>query len=393
VESIEAMVGSAGFNTDPYPTYDRLLAERVWVTPWGGKVYGRYEDCSAILRDPATFAQGLQNLEDPPFIQLDPPDHTRLRKLVLKAFGPAAIRRLAPQIDALVASLLEPVRESGSMELISSLAHPLPAGVITSMLGMPMEDEPLWSGWQDTIVDSTAAPRFLVEQMAEAAERDAAAAQAGLEQAEYFSRLVEERRRQPGRQDILSDLIRAEEDGDRLTRKEVLATVLLLLVAGYHTTINLIANGTLALLRHPDQLKLLRDEPSLLPDAIEEMLRFDGPVQMATPRLVKQECELGGLELRVGELVLPIIAAANRDPSMFKDPHFFDIRRPDANRHLGFGFGIHHCLGAALARAEGAAAFRYLVNLPDLQLAGDPLDYGGRYGFHGPKAVRITWSS
>jgi cytochrome P450 len=390
--AIQDMIRTAGFNANPYPVYQRILDQRTWVTPAGATVYARYDDCSAILRNHETFGQGLHNLDDPTFIQLDPPEHTRLRRIVSKAFGPSAISRLVPRINEIAASLMESVAADGTMDLVTTLAHPLPAAVITEMLGAPPEDEPIWSSWQNTIINSTAAPRFLPEQLVEAAIRDASAAEAAREQVAYFDRLITSRRAGPLGQDVLSGLMRAEDDGNRLTKTELLSTVLLLLTAGYHTTVNLIANGALALTRHPGQLELLRNDRSLLPNAVNEMLRYDAPVQTATQRIVRHDTELAGVELRAGQMVVAVIAAANRDPRMFEDPDRFDVGRTGASRHLGFGFGVHHCLGAPLARIEGAAAFDRLLDLPRLRITeGATLDYGHRYGFHGPAALHLSW--
>ncbi len=368
------------FIADPYPTYHRLRAEDpVHHSPLGFWVLTRYEDVVAALRDPrlvkepiAAFvaarfgaampAMGLSMLDR------DPPDHTRLRSLVNKAFTPRVVEALRPHIQKIVDGLLARVEGAGTMDLIEEFAYPLPVTVICQMLGVPVEDRERFKQWGLDIARGLDA--ILLPPDSDVARRSAAARRA---LAEYFRALIAERRAAP-RGDMLSDLIAAEEAGDKLSEDELLATCILLLVAGHETTVNLIGNGTLALLRHPEQLRRLRENPGLIASAVEELLRYDGPVQR-TARIPSADVTFDGLTIGKGEMVMPFIGAADRDPAQFPDPDRLDITRTD-NRHIAFGWGIHFCLGAPLARVEGQIAISTLVQrLPKLALATDRPEY------------------
>ncbi len=368
------------FIADPYPTYHRLRAEDpVHHSPLGFWVLTRYEDVVAALRDPrlvkepiAAFvaarfgaampAMGLSMLDR------DPPDHTRLRGLVNKAFTPRVVEALRPHIQKIVDGLLARVEGAGTMDLIEEFAYPLPVTVICQMLGVPVEDRERFKQWGLDIARGLDA--ILLPPDSDVARRSAAARRA---LAEYFRALIAERRAAP-RGDMLSDLIAAEEAGDKLSEDELLATCILLLVAGHETTVNLIGNGTLALLRHPAQLRRLRENPGLIASAVEELLRYDGPVQR-TARIPSADVTFDGLTIGKGEMVMPFIGAADRDPAQFPDPDRLDITRTD-NRHIAFGWGIHFCLGAPLARVEGQIAISTLVQrLPKLALATDRPEY------------------
>ncbi len=368
------------FIADPYPTYHRLRAEDpVHHSPLGFWVLTRYEDVVAALRDPrlvkepiAAFvaarfgaampAMGLSMLDR------DPPDHTRLRGLVNKAFTPRVVEALRPHIQKIVDGLLARVEGAGTMDLIEEFAYPLPVTVICQMLGVPVEDRERFKQWGLDIARGLDA--ILLPADSDVARRSAAARRA---LAEYFRALIAERRAAP-RGDMLSDLIAAEEAGDKLSEDELLATCILLLVAGHETTVNLIGNGTLALLRHPAQLRRLRENPGLIASAVEELLRYDGPVQR-TARIPSADVTFDGLTIGKGEMVMPFIGAADRDPAQFPDPDRLDITRTD-NRHIAFGWGIHFCLGAPLARVEGQIAISTLVQrLPKLALATDRPEY------------------
>jgi len=368
------------FIADPYPTYHRLRAEDpVHHSPLGFWVLTRYEDVVAALRDPrlvkepiAAFvaarfgaampAMGLSMLDR------DPPDHTRLRGLVNKAFTPRVVEALRPHIQKIVDGLLARVEGAGTMDLIEEFAYPLPVTVICQMLGVPVEDRERFKQWGLDIARGLDA--ILLPPDSDVARRSVAARHA---LADYFRGLIAERRAAP-RGDMLSDLIAAEEAGDKLSEDELLATCILLLVAGHETTVNLIGNGTLALLRHPDQLRRLRENPGLIASAVEELLRYDGPVQR-TARIPSADVTFDGLTIGKGEMVMPFIGAADRDPAQFPDPDRLDITRTD-NRHIAFGWGIHFCLGAPLARVEGQIAIGTLVQrLPKLALATDRPEY------------------
>lgn len=308
----------------------------------------------------------------------DPPDHTRLRRLVSKAFTPRFIEGLRPRIQEIANELLDKV-EKGSrpegepsgqrrMDLIEDYAFPLPITVISEMLGVPKEDRQKFRQWSNTAVSS--------DMSVENAETLRSEMRAFTE---YLSNLFEDKRAYPA-DDLTSSLIRAEEEGDKLGEEELLAMVFLLLVAGHETTVNLIGNGALALLTHPDQLQKLKDDPSLMKSAVEEMLRFDGPVQVSTDRFAAENVEFRGASISRGDIVLAVLGSADRDESRFTNPQTLDIERED-NRHLAFGKGIHHCLGAPLARLEGEIGFSTLLaRVPDLRLDATLEDLDWRPG-------------
>lgn len=293
---------------------------------------------------------------------MDDPDHTRLRGLISKAINPRTVEQLRPRIAELAEELLAPLREAGRFDVIADFAFPLPVTVICELLGVATEDQGLvrrLTGDMAVVLDLDATP-----------EQFGRAAGAALTFTAYLVPLFEERRRAP-RSDLISNLVAAEEAGDRLGADELLTTVILLLVAGHETTMNLIGNGLLALLRHPDQLALLRTQPHLLPSAVEELLRYDSPVRRAV-RIPMDDALVDGQKVPAGEQVLAMLDAANHDPTVFAAPDTLDITR-DARRHVAFGAGAHYCLGAALARAEAQIALRALIALPDLELAiGEP---------------------
>ncbi|HKW92552.1 MAG TPA: cytochrome P450 [Methylomirabilota bacterium] len=369
------------FVADPYPTYHRLRAEDpVHHSPLGFWVLTRYADVIAMLRDPrlvkepiAAFVAQRFGMTVPPGLGLsmldrDPPDHTRLRGLVSKAFTPKALERLRPHIQQIVDGLLAQVEARGEMDLIEEFAYPLPVRVICEMLGVPVADHERFKHWGLDVARGLDA--IMLPPDSEVAKRSMAGRH-GL--SEYFRELIAERRAAP-REDMLSALIAAEEAGDKLNNDELLATCILLLVAGHETTVNLIGNGTLALLRHPDQLRRLREQPGLIGSAVEELLRYDGPVQR-TARIPSADVTIGGQVIPKGEMVMPFLGAADRDPTQFPDPDRLDIGRTD-NRHIAFGLGVHFCLGAPLARMEGQIAINTLVQrMPKLALATDKPEF------------------
>ena len=291
---------------------------------------------------------------------MDAPDHTRLRGLVSKAFTPRSVEWLRPRIAELTEELLAPLRDAGGFDVIDDFAFALPVTVICELLGIPAEDREMFRAHTRdlaAILDRDITP-----------EQIGGAAGAMLHFAAYLVPLFEERRRAP-RADLISALVAAEEAGDRLGADELLTTVVLLLTAGHETTMNLIGNGLLALLRNPDQLELLRARPELMASAVEELLRYDSPVRL-TARTALEDTAVVGVAVRAGEPVIALLDAANHDPAVFEAPDTLDIRR-DAHRHVAFGAGAHYCLGAALARAEAQIALAALVALPDLELACD----------------------
>jgi hypothetical protein len=382
------------FIADPYPTYHRLRTEDpVHHSPLGFWVLTRYDDVVGVLRDPRFAKEAIAALVAARYgaampsmglsmLDRDPPDHTRLRSLVNKAFTPRVVEGLRPHIQQIVDGLLERVESVGSMDLIEEFAYPLPVIVICEMLGVPVKDHERFKEWGVDIARGLDA--LLLPPDSEVARRSAAARRA---LADYFRGLIAERRASP-RGDMLSALIAAEEAGDTLSEDELLATCILLLVAGHETTVNLIGNGTLALLRHGDQLRRLRENPGLIGSAVEELLRYDGPVQR-TARIPSADATIAGRTIGKGEMVMPFIGAADRDPAQFPDPDRLDITRTD-NRHIAFGWGIHFCLGAPLARVEGQIAINTLVRrLPKLALAADKPEYRQSLTLRGLKALPV----
>jgi cytochrome P450 len=384
------------FVADPYPTYRRLRAEDpVHHSPLGFWVLTRYDDVVAALRDPRLAKEAIAGFIAARFgapvpamglsmLDRDPPDHTRLRSLVSKAFTPRVVEGLRPRVQEIVDGLLERVRGAGSMDLIEEFAYPIPVIVICEMLGVPVEDHERFKGWSLDIargLDSIMLPPDSEVPRRSIASRNALA--------DYFRELIARRRASP-RADMLSGLIAAEEAGDKLSENELLATCILLLIAGHETTVNLIGNGTLALLRHPDQLHRLREDPGLIGSAVEELLRFDGPVQR-TARIPSEDVVIDGQTIAKGEMVMPFIGAADRDPAQFPEPDRLDITRAD-NRHIAFGWGIHFCLGAPLARIEGQIAINSLVQrLPKLALATDAPEFRQSLTLRGLKSLPMRF--
>ena len=367
---------------DPYPTYAWLRAARpVWRPVERVHVLSRHEDCAAVLRDPR-FGRGEGRLgmrrlgrnaevvaEQPAvrsFLALNPPDHTRLRRLVSRAFTPARVRDLGPRIEAVAAELIKAARASGEpVDLIEALASPLPVTVISELLGVPAEDYDRLVGWSDALARGLD-PAFLIS-IDDRERQQVARAEFGA----YLTELIAERRRSPGG-DLVSALIGVADDGDVLSEEELIATCILLLVAGHETTTSLIGSAVLELIRHPDQLARLRAEPELMAGAVEEFLRYDPPVQL-TARVALTDASIGAVPVAAGSAALMLVGAANRDPTLCADPERLDIARPPT-RHLSFGQGIHFCLGAPLARLETQIVLRLLLERPDdLLLAGEPV--------------------
>jgi len=367
------------FHADPYPLYHRLRAlDPVHQAPMGFWVLTRYDDVVTVLRDPRFGRDGFEQIlaavygEDRESGRLprsmlfrDPPDHTRLRALVSKAFTPRVIEGMRAHIQDIVNRLLDRVEGARRMDVIADLAYPLPVTVICEMLGVPTEDQATIRQWSADVARSLDALGVPAE--AEIVTRGRVARQA---LGDYFRRLLPSRRKDP-RDDLLSLLIAAEEQGDKLSEGELLATCILLFIAGHETTVNLIGNGLLALLHHPGERARLRDEPALIQSAVEELLRYDSPVQR-TARITNADVELDGRPIAKGSMVVAAIGAANRDPAQFPDPDRLDLTRRE-NRHVAFGYGIHFCLGAPLARVEGQIALGTLLRrMPDLAVAGTP---------------------
>jgi pimeloyl-[acyl-carrier protein] synthase len=395
------------FRADPYAAYARILAEApVHRSPLGAWVFARYADCQTVLRHPGTSmgsmfaneseremllrAQGMwedweasmvPEFMDTVILTQDPPDHTRQRAVMAKVFTPRAVEALRPHIQQLVDDLLAEVEEG--IDVIADLAFPLPALVICEMLGVPVEDRDELKEW------SSAAARLLDPLMNPQTFREA---DHGLRQfTAYFTALIAERRRQP-KDDLLTQLIEAEaDDGHTLSDSELTANATFLFGAGHETTQNLIGNGVLLLARHPDQRQLLHDDPELARNAVEEFLRYEPPVQV-TGRSITAPVKVGQLELEAGDRCVMLLAAANRDPERFEDPTRLDVTRADV-RPLSFGGGIHHCLGAALARVEGQVAIGTLVReFPTIELESDEIEWKDTFTLRGPKTLSVSLS-
>jgi cytochrome P450 len=352
---------------DPYPIYAALRAKDPvhWSILMDSWVVTRYHDVDAILRNHRRYSNDGRNRlfspgsrqsvlgaqEEPSILFLDPPDHTRLRALVNKAFTPQTIEALEPRIRTIMAALLDQIEEPAAFDLMDAIANPLPVIVIAELLGVPPEDRKQFKIWSDQRA-RTLEPTLTASELQEAGR-------AGEALDAYFLNIINDRRQEP-RGDLISALVAAEESGDKLTEREMVIMLRLLLVAGNETTTNLIGNGMLALLRHPEQMQILRDNASLMSCAIDELLRYDSPVQTDV-RTSMEDHDLHGRPIRKGEGIVLLIGAANHDPQAFPEPERLDITR-DQTSHIAFGRGIHHCLGAALARLEGRIAFAALLD-------------------------------
>jgi cytochrome P450 len=390
-----------GFFDDPYGQYRRLRELRpVHQSPLGPWTLTRYDDCSRLLRDPtlsvqeensaysgrdAMFAEaGLErrNRGSHAILNIDPPDHTRIRRLVGKAFTPRRVEALVPSVQTLVDAMLDAAAQRGAMDVIADLAFPLPFAVISEMLGMPDADRHQLREWSHTLVMSLeplTAPED-VPRLMDASDH----------MIEHVEAAIEWKRREPA-DDLLSALIAVEEEGDRLTTDELRDQVILLFVAGHETTVNLIGNGTLALLRNPDQLAVVRGDPTVMGNGIEELLRYDSPVQF-TRRIALQPLEIDGQHIEPGSFIFTILGAANHDPAHFGPTcDQLDLTRREAPHHISFGGGIHHCLGAVLARTEARIAIGSLVaRFPGLELATDTPAWNGRVVLRGLDTLPVT---
>lgn len=386
---------SDAFLADPYPTYHRLLAEAPvhWNPIAGGAwIVTRYADIAALLRDSRlsvnrtdTYRQFMRDNDESRALMatisaellfIDPPDHTRLRGLVSKAFTSPAVAALRPRVEQLTEQLLDLVR-GDDFDLIHDFAYPLPARVITELLGLSAEAHDELRQWADDIMEFSGSIRGLKRALA-----------SNVAMRRYLEDVIEKRRRAPG-DALLDRLIAAEEQGARLSNEELLATVILLFNAGHHTTMNLIGNGLLALLRHPDQLARLRAEPARLPSAVEELLRYDGPLQ-STGRIALEDLTVSGTPIKRGELLLLMLGAANRDPDQFHSPDVLDVERSEP-RHLAFGAGIHFCVGAALARLEAPIALAAILRrFQRLRVADEQLVWSRNFSLRGLKSLRVA---
>lgn len=368
---------------DPYPVYAKVLEGGPMLLPESNLVvFSSFADCDEALRHPASCSDRLKSTAaqramaagenmrpfgTPSFLFLDPPDHTRLRRLVSKAFSPRVVKSLEPGIVELVDGLLERAAASGRLEVIADLAHPLPVAVICRLLGVPVEDEPQFS-WASELLAQGLDPFYAFTGQAQGFDERL---QAGLWLREYLRDLLHQRRADP-RDDLMSGLIAVEEAGDQLTEDEIIATCNLLLIAGHETTVNLIANAVLVMLRHPDYWRQLAGDPARASVIVEETLRYDPPVQLVG-RVAGADMTIGDVPVPKGDTMMLLLAAANRDPAVSEDPQVFNPDRQPL-RHLAFGLGAHFCLGAPLARLEAAVALSAVTTrFPAARLADEPI--------------------
>ena len=376
----EVDLSDRALRADPYPTYARLRTHApvtVGKAPLFGKVWlvTRYDDVLHALKHPALsrdlnkrrhstrglarWAPGLLATLQETMVTTDDPDHRRLRDLVHVAFSPRRVEQMTRRIEEITGGLLDRAARKGRIDLIADVALPLPLTIISEMLGVPDDERLTFHAWSAGFLEIGAggSPLKMITQIPN-----------GIRLKRFFERLIARRRTDP-QDDLISALVRAETNGDCLSEREVLSMIFLLLLAGHETTVNLIGNGMLALLEHPDQMQKLRERPSLIDAAVEELLRYCNPVEHGNVRLALEDLEMGGQRIPRGSVVLLLLASANRDEAVFDQPDRLDIER-SPNRHLGFGFGAHYCLGAQLARIEGRIAIEQLVRrFPGMKLA------------------------
>lgn len=387
--AIDEMLISKEFLADPYPTL-RVLRETDpvhWSDSIGGWILTRYDDMVTTFKETVSYSNEgrlaraveylptesrarLQTFEDhyrtKGLLHSDPPDHTRLRKLVTKAFTPRMIDALRPRIQSIVNDLLDQGLRNGGMDIIPELAVVLPITVLAEILGTPVSDRVLFKRWADDLLAFQGVNKPSESTLLRSQDTI-------IEMKSYLTALIRERKGRPG-EDLISQLVLAESEGDKLSEAEMLNTCITLLVAGHETTTSLIGNGIYLLLSNPLEWNKLKNDKTLLTSAIEEVLRYESPVSRQ-PRLMKHDAELAGKEIQEGQMVFQMLNAANRDPAYFTDPDTFDVGRKN-NRHIAFGVGIHFCVGAVLSRTEGQILFGTLLErTPDLRLENDVPDW------------------
>ncbi|MBO1418441.1 cytochrome P450 [Streptomyces sp. FH025] len=386
---------------DPYPLYSELRRHRVARQAEGGYLVGTYHEVVGLFHDPRISSDRRnRTVQDPffgnrpstlvSFIGRDDPEHERLRTIAMRPFGPphapGRIDAMRAEIEGIAGELLDGLRGRDRIDLVDDFAYPLPVTVICRLLGVPREDEPRFHAWADTLIAG-----FDPTPGTDPAERQRAAEEARGAMGSYLGDLAESRRGHPT-DDMLSAFVNDPGPSGGFTEVELMATAVLLLVAGHETTVNLIANGVLTLLRHPDVLEQLRGTPELMPRAVEELLRYDPPVQLLPQRTALTDIEVADVTIPKGTPVILVLAAGNRDPRRFKEPDRFDPTRPD-NQHLGFGSGVHSCFGAPLARVEGQIALTALVHrLHDPRLLQDPPEYRRNPVLRGPRHLPLAVS-
>ncbi len=388
---------------DPYVMYARMHEQGPLHLldvdgQWGAWAIFSHAECSSIAKDPRLSAKRAQQMLAllPPdsqsefrelarmlnlwLIFMDAPEHTRLRKLLNKGFAPAAVEGLRPQIEAIVDGMLKPLQRGSTVELMQEFANPMPVRIISEMLGVPQELHDTFVNWSRAIAVFRGNPDRTVEQAR-------AAQDALIAMTDFFRKTVAERRRNKGN-DLISLLIDIEEDGEALTEEELYAQCIALLFAGHETTRNLIGNGIYTLLQHPQETAELREKPELIRSAVEEILRYESPVQF-TARVLKEDIEVCGQRIPKKWSILCMLGAANRDPKQFKEPNQLDLKRLN-NQHLAFSAGPHFCIGNQLARLEGQIALLNLVQrFPEMRLTGPPPEWAPTFGFRGLKSLAV----
>ena len=387
---------------DPYPTYARMHEEGplhyVDVGKWAVWSVFSHAECASIAKDTRLSAKRAKQMLLPLplsrqaefselarmlglwLIFMDPPEHTRLRKLLNKGFSAAAVEGLRPQVEAIVDQMLKPLQPGSEVDLMREFANPMPVRIILEMLGIPQELRDTFVEWSRAIAVFRGNPNRTVEEAR-------AAQDALIELTEFFRKTVAERRRNKGN-DLISLLIDIEEEGEVLTEEELYAQCIALLFAGHETTRNLIGNGMYTLLQHPQETAELRERPEIIRSAVEELLRYESPVQF-TARVLKEDIEICGQPIRKGWTVLCMLGAANRDPKQFKEPNQLDLKRLN-NQHLAFSAGLHFCIGAQLARLEGQVALLNLAQrFPQMKLTGPRPEWASTFGFRGLKSLPV----
>lgn len=398
----DSALTSEAFNQNPYPLYHELRQQApvYWSEAWGCWLLTRYDDITWTLQDYQTFTSlgrltATMELPEPLWervaplvrhysqglINVDPPDHTRMRQLVHMAFTPRAIRKMRAYIEDIVERLIDEQIERGFMDVIWDFSYPLPVTVIAEMMGIPVEDHAKFKRWSGEIVGFMATPKPRPEVLLKSQD-------ALLAMQQYFRDIYAKRRLAP-EDDLITALVRAELEGDKLSEEEMVSSCVTILIGGHETTTYLIANGVYALLQHPDQLRRLRDNPALDASATEEFLRYEGPFQR-NRRIATRDVVIGDMTIKKDQLILQFLGAANRDPSRFDQPDALDLAR-SPNKHLAFGYGPHFCLGAPLARLEAPVAIRALLQkLPKIRLAHEDLEWNSAL-FRGLKSLPIEF--
>ena len=386
-EELVELLGSQEFLDSPFEGYWHLRARPGWQAPSGYRVFSTFEDVHAILRDPNTFGQ--QPRPNAGFHEMDPPDHTRLRGLVSRGFTRRAADQQEADVARAVEELLAPKRAQGHMELVGEFAEPLAAQVVAEVLGVPVQDTPIWLQWMTPIKEARGVINYLGNDDEGRAKKIEAAAKAGADARAYLAGLLRDSADTP-QVGVLGALLEAQRGDHEITEQELVTTLVNILPAGLHTTATQLASTVWLLLTTDGTIDELRADPELIGNAVDEGLRTEGALQ-AEHRVVKQPAVISGAELNVGEQVLIIVGAANHDPAIFENPDVFDIHRANARDHLTFGWGIHRCLGAQLARVELIQAIDGLIKLPDLALAGPPVRH--HYSrWRGLGALPVEWS-